>query len=268
MLGPLSGAGGGAAAAVGEHGVEETQLSLATSRCTLLGELVSCAAALNMKPDDPELLVAEADALVQLKRPGEAIGVYRNALRWGAAEDAVNKKIAVAQSERRSFLDVCETQEGETAEHACESAWLPHAADEVTVFKRRGLLLQRDNQIPAALEAFMAAARLAPRDRTVARAIIDLSAGIEGDASILLARGAALMTLGRPGEAIVTLREALRLSPELSAAKERLQIAERSVPPQNASAAVAAANPQGTAADAGGVPVKSYTNDAPATRSN
>ena len=58
MLGPISGAAGEAAAAVGEHGFEETRLSLATSRCTTLGEVVSCDAALNMKPNDPDLLVA------------------------------------------------------------------------------------------------------------------------------------------------------------------------------------------------------------------
>jgi len=167
------------AVAAGEAGAEGTRFSLATFRCTNLAELVSCGAALNMKPNDPDLLIAEADVLAQLKRPGEAIGVYRNSLRRGASPDVVNPKIAVTQSQRHSFLVVCETQVGEVAESACESAWLPGAPDEGAVFKRRGLLLQSDDQLSAALDAYMAAARLGPRDRKVARAVVSLSASID-----------------------------------------------------------------------------------------
>jgi hypothetical protein len=58
------------AVAAGEAGAEGTRFSLATFRCTNLAELVSCGAALNMKPNDPDLLIAEAEVLVQLKRPG------------------------------------------------------------------------------------------------------------------------------------------------------------------------------------------------------
>ncbi|MDB6082672.1 MAG: hypothetical protein JWN43_553 [Gammaproteobacteria bacterium] len=253
--------------AVADERNAESRLALASSRCTTLGELVSCYAAVSMKPNDPELLVAEADVLVRSRRPGEAIGVYRNALRTGAAQEVVNPKIAVAQSERRSFLDICETQTGEIAERACEAAWLPRAADEVTVFKRRGLLLQNDGDIPAALDAFLTAARLVPRDRSVARSVLSLSADMERkDASILMARSAAQMALGHPAEAVASLREALRLSPDLAEAKVRLRTAERSLPTQIASSV--AHNPGRPESGASGESTRPYTNEAPATRSN
>ena len=157
------------------EGRDDARLSRAVTRCTRFAELIACGEALSLRPDSPDLLVAEADALVQLKRPGEAIGVYRNALTVGANRDAVNARIATAQSLRASLLQSCMTQEGPFAERACESAWLPGAPDEVTVFKRRGLLLQAQNQPGAALEAYLSAARLGPKDRGVARALISLS---------------------------------------------------------------------------------------------
>jgi tetratricopeptide (TPR) repeat protein len=244
------------------------RLDAAVSRCTEFSELVSCAAALSMKPNDPRLLVAEGDALVQLRRPGEAIGVYRNAIKWGAVQDAVDPKIAVAQGHRRTFLHECETESGAAGEGACESAWLPGAPDEVMVFKRRGLLLQNDNQPGASLDAYLAAARLAPRDRDVARAVVALSGNTDrSDAPTLTARGAALMTLRRPADAIPSLREALRLAPDDAGAKVRLRIAERAVAAQRRSPATVATLParsrESAPRDDG-----AFSNEAPVTRSN
>jgi tetratricopeptide (TPR) repeat protein len=213
-------------------------------------------------------LVAEGDALVQSRRPGEAIGVYRNAIRSGGGQDVINPKIAAAQVHRHSLLDVCETEEGAAAERACEAAWLPGAPDEVRVFKRRGLLLQNDNQPGASLDAYLTAARLAPRDRDVARAVAALSGSTEHpDAAILTARGAALMTLGRPADAILALREALRLAPDSADAKVRLRKAEGARATQRRNSAAAAALPV-TARESGGQADGAFSNDAPVTRSN
>jgi tetratricopeptide (TPR) repeat protein len=251
-----------------ESAVAESRLDAAVSRCIKLSELVSCDAALSMKPNDPGLLVAEGDALVQLRRPGEAIGVFRNAVKSGAAQNAVDSKIAAAQGQRRSLLDECETEAGAAAERACDSAWLPGAPDEVMVFKRRGLLLQNDNQAGASLDAYMAAARLAPRDRDVARAVVALSASTDrSDAPTLTARGAALMTLGRPADAIPSLGEALRLAPDYADAKVRLRNAERAVASQRRGLATVAAVPatsRESTAEADGA----FSNEAPVTRSN
>jgi tetratricopeptide (TPR) repeat protein len=251
-----------------ESTAAEAGLDAAVSRCTEFSEFVSCAAALSMKPNDPRLLVAEGDALVQLRRPGEAIGVYRNAIKSGAMRDSVDPKIAVAQGRRRSLLHECETEAGPAAERACESAWLPGAPDEVMVFKRRGLLLQGDNQPGASLDAYLAAARLAPRDRDVARAVVALSDGTDrSDAPTLTARGAALMTLGRPADAILSLREALRLAPDYAGAKVRLRIAEGAVAAQRRASVTAATLPA-TSRDSAAQDVGAFSNEAPVTRSN
>jgi len=258
-----SAAGGGADAS------EQMRFSRAAYRCIKLAELISCGEALNMKPNDPGLLVAEADALVRMRRPGEAIGVYRNALTVAANPAAVNPKIILAQSQRRSLLDTCMAQEGGIAERACESAWLPGAPDEVALFKRRGSLLQAEAQLSAALDAYMAAARLRPGDRGAARAIVGLSGGTgRRDALTLTALGAAFVTLGHPSAAIAPLRQALRLSPDLTAAKERLRVAERGVAADADNAASLAGNPPGSASEADDTSIGPYTNEAQETRSN
>jgi tetratricopeptide (TPR) repeat protein len=222
-----------------------------------------------------------------LKRLGEAIGTYRNALPASADREAVNAKIALAESQRHTFLDACETKTGDAALHACEAAWLPGAPDEVTVFKRRGMLLQADNKPSPALDAYMAAARLDPGDHSVALAIVSLSdsTGRE-DALTLAARGHALMALGRPTEALDPLRQALRLAPDLVEAKAELRLAtlspragraERPAADVNGGPAgdktaappaiIAAAN-AGAAGNAGAAAPRRYSNDAPATRTN
>jgi tetratricopeptide (TPR) repeat protein len=266
-----------------DRATKNAALSRATFRCAKLADVNSCDEALNVKPDDPELLVAKADALVHLNRPGEAIGIYRSALPVSANREELNAKIALAESQRNAFLDTCETKTGEAARRACGSAWLPGAPDELTVFKRRGLLLQDDNQPSPALDAYMAAARLDPRDRSVALAIVSLSDSTQRqDALTLAARGRALMALGRPAEALEPLRQALRLAPDLVEAKNQLRIAEET--PAGVRTGRAAADRMGrstsiktaalaplpgvVAANAGNAAGRRYSNDAPATQSN
>jgi tetratricopeptide (TPR) repeat protein len=252
-----------------ESSAAHARLDAAASRCIELSELISCAAALSMQPNDPRLLVAEGDALVQSRRPGEAIGVYRNAVKSGAAQDEVGPKIAVAQGQRLSVLHECETETGAAAERACQSAWLPGAPDEVMVFKRRGLLLQNDNRPDASLDAYLAAARLAPRDRDVARAVVASSGGTDRpDASTLTARGAALLTLGRPAEAIPFLREALRLAPDYAAAKVRLRTAEGALAARRRSSSPTGAALPAASLEAAAHSDAAFSNEAPVTRSN
>lgn len=176
-------------------------LAHAVERCTRFADLIACGDALNRKRNDPELLVAEADALVAAQRPGEAIGVYRNGVTQGAARGPVEAKIARAESMRRGLLGTCLQQSDAAALRACEAAWLPGAADEVTVFKRRGRLLQGDRQDAAALDAYLAAARLAPRDRAVAHAVLDLAAEGRHDAAMTAAVASAKACL-RPAAAV------------------------------------------------------------------
>ncbi len=238
------------------------RLSNATARCTERAELIACGEALSLKPDDPDLLLAEGDALVQRKRAGEAIGVYRNASRHGAPSGTVGSRIAAAAALRRSLLGLCLTHDGADAASACEAAWLPGASDEVAVFKRRGQLLKAQDQAGAAFEAYLAAARLKPQDRSVAQAVVALSAaGGRMDARTLTTVGTALMTLGRRAQAIAAFRQALRLEPELPGIRERLRLAEHP-----ASAVADAMTPPLPATASGDV--KLFTNEAEATRSN
>lgn len=257
-------------------------LSRATFRCAKLADVNSCDDALNLKPNDPELLIAKADSLVQLKRLGEAIGTYRTALPGSADRESINAKIALAESQRHAFLDTCETKTGNPALRACESAWLPGAPDEVTLFRRRGMLLQTDNQLSAALDAYMAAARLDPGDHSVALAIVSLSDSTgRQDALTLAARGRALIALGRPAEALQPLRQALRLAPDLAEAKTELlrvaalssradkparPVADRTGGSAGDRTATMGSLPATAAADA--VVTRRYSNDAPVTRTN
>jgi tetratricopeptide (TPR) repeat protein len=274
-----------------DRAAKNATLSRAAFRCAKLADVSACDDALSMKPDDPELLVAKADSLMQLKRLGEAIGTYRNALPTAADREAVNAKIALAESQRRTFLDTCETKIGDAALRACESAWLPGAPDEVTVFRRRGLLLQTDNRLSSALDAYMAAARLDPGDHSAALAIVSLSDSTgRQDAATLAARGRALMALGRPSEALEPLRQALRLVPDLAEAKAELRLAllspkagrevraatDRTGGSASGSAGGSAGDkppavgspPTMAAANAGAAIPRRYSNDAPVTRSN
>jgi tetratricopeptide (TPR) repeat protein len=266
-----------------DRAAKNATLSRATFRCAKLADVRSCDDALNMKPNDPDLLIAKADSLAQLKRLGEAIGAYRNALPASADREAVNAKIALAESQRRTFLDTCATQTGDAAMRACESALLAGAPDEVTVLRRRGMLLQADNQLSPALDAYMAAARLDPSDHSVALAIVSLSDSTgRRDALTLAARGRAFMALGRASEALDPLRQALRLAPDLAEAKTELRLATLSStadgrePPAadrtggsaREKSAAAAPLPAVAAANVNAAIPRRYSNDAPATRSN
>jgi len=265
--------GGIAAAATAADTRVAEILAAAIQRCTQLSELVSCDAALSMRPNDADLLIAEAEVLVQLKRPGEAIGVYRNAQRAGAREDLVKQKIAAAQLQRQTLVRTCMTQAGDVGIRACESAWLPGAPDEVAMFKRRGLLLQ-DGSPATALDAYMSAARLAPRDRDVARAVVDLSGNLDAKgAAILTARGAALITLHRPQDAAIPLRQAVKLAPDMIEARNLLRQADQAAA-KGGNDAVAAGKGSSHEAPAPSAQTslladsnKPYANDAPVTRS-
>jgi tetratricopeptide (TPR) repeat protein len=266
-----------------DRAAKNATLSRATFRCAKLADVNSCDEALNLKPNDPELLIAKADSLVQLKRLGEAIGTYRTALSGSADREAINAKIALAESQRRTFLDTCATRTGDAALRACESAWLPGAPDEATVFRRRGMLLQADNQLSPALDAYMAAARLDPGDHSVALAIVSLSDSTgRQDALTLAARGRALVALGRPAEALQALRQALRLAPDLAEAKTELlrvaalssradkserPVADRTGGSAGDRSAALGSLPTIAAADAAAV-TRRYSNDAPVTRTN
>jgi len=107
---------------------------------------------------------------VQSRPPGEAIGVYRNAIKSGAVPDAVDPRMPSPRDKRRSLLHDCETEAGSVAEQACEAAWLPGPRMRSGVFKRRGLLLQNDNRPGASARCLSRGGSPGTADRDVARA--------------------------------------------------------------------------------------------------
>ncbi len=249
------------------------RLSRASFRCTRLADLSACEDALTLNPSDANLLLGEADALVQLRRPGEAIGVYRRAAaRSPAVASAAAVKIAQAESHRLAFLSACESQDSPAALQACDAAWLPGSPDELRLFKRRAVLLQVNHQPAGALQAYMSAARLKPADKATALGIVTLTEAMpDADALTLAARGAALMTLGRPAEAKRPLRAALRLAPSMAEARQQLREAESAAPlvreevDKPKPVVMAKAMPEPVAA----VPAaRLYSNEAPVGRTN
>jgi len=77
----------------------EAQLKRDTFRCTTLADLDACTEAVQMKPDDAALLVAQGDALLRAKRPADALGPYRRASALAPDQTGITQKIGAAQAQ-------------------------------------------------------------------------------------------------------------------------------------------------------------------------
>ena len=78
---------------------KEAQLKRSAFRCSTLADLDACGQALQQKPDDPTLLVAQGDALLHAKRPADALGRYRLAAVIAPQQHDVEQKISTAESQ-------------------------------------------------------------------------------------------------------------------------------------------------------------------------
>ena len=250
---------------------EAAKLSRNLLRCKKLADLQACDDALAQKPNDLEVTLAKGDALLQAKRPADALRVYSQARQFANGNATVDEKLAAAESQRKASLGTCQLGSGESALQACEGALVRGDASEFDILKRKGILLQAANQSAPALDAYISANLLRHGDRSIALAIVALSESTgRGDALTLAARGSALLTLDRPSEALAPLKQALTLSPGLIETKSQLARAERSAAaarskqgaagPMLASAQLAAASEAANA--------RRYSNAAPVTRSN
>jgi tetratricopeptide (TPR) repeat protein len=250
---------------------DAAKLSHNLLRCSKLADIEACDQALARQPGDPQIHLAKADALLQAKRPADALAAYRRARELAPDDATIGQKIATAETQRRALLETCQSATGQAALQACQSALLPGNDDEFAIRKRTGILLQASNQPEAALDSYIAANLLRHDDRSVALAIVALSTTTgRKDALTLTARGSALLTLGRALEALTPLKQALALSPDLPEAKallpraERLAQAEARQQPADATANKPAA--AATGADA--PPARRYSNAAPVNASN
>jgi tetratricopeptide (TPR) repeat protein len=250
---------------------EAARLSRNLLRCGKLADLQACDDALAQKPGDPGILIAKGDALLQAKRPADALRAYGQAKQVANGDTVVDERVAAAELQRKAFLNACQHDSGDSALRACEGALVRGDADEFEILKRKGILLQAANQSAPALDAYISASLLRHDDRAIALAIVALSESTgRGDALTLAARGSALLTLGRPAEALAPLRQALVLSPGLTDAKAQLARAEQSATAANLKQGTARptlANAQ-LAAASEAAPARRYSNTAPITRSN
>jgi cytochrome c-type biogenesis protein CcmH/NrfG len=67
-------------------------------RCTRLADVTACDEALKFKPDDEQLLLAKGDALMQSNRPADAAAAYRHAAQFKPSDEAVKTKLAAAEA--------------------------------------------------------------------------------------------------------------------------------------------------------------------------
>jgi tetratricopeptide (TPR) repeat protein len=250
------------------------KISRNTLRCNKLGDLTACEAALALRPNDPEITAAMADALLQAKRVGEALGTYRRAAELGANRTAIDGKLAAATAQRQALVTSCQAESGGMALQSCRSAFARGEDDEFAIQRRIAMLLQADNQVGPALDAYLAANSLKRNDRSVALAIVALGESTgRNDAVTLTARGSALLSLGRAREAVVVLRQAQTLSPGVNEIKAQLATAERLARAEiRVSAASASSAPieiaRATTPASDSPPVRIYSNAAEPTRSH
>lgn len=232
-------------------------------RCTQLSDIAACDETVAGRPDDPQILVARGDALLKANRPVEAAAAFRRAVEIKLASDALPARIAAAEQLRAKLATDCTTGSGAVAVQACDAALVRGGADEFTIQRRKGRLLQNMGESSRALDAYIAADTVKPADRAVAVAIVALTErGKRRDAIALEARGSAFLTLKRFSEAAAVLRQAKALSPELPDVNKKLAAAERlaRTQPRRAeppAAETAAAEP----------PARVYSNEAPTSQS-
>ncbi|MFO1466791.1 MAG: hypothetical protein U1F35_10200 [Steroidobacteraceae bacterium] len=200
--------------------------------CVRDAEVPACRQALRLVHDDAELASAAGDVLMQARRPAEAISAYRRALALGfAGQESLDARIAGAEAQRQAMLSICQSREDELARRACDAVLLPGSVDEPRVLARRARIQEGLSRPAEALEDYIAAQRFVPQDPQVAVAILHLTeVGRRDDNAALVARGTALLALGRPAEAVAPLRQALARDPASRPLQALLQSAQSREP--------------------------------------
>jgi tetratricopeptide (TPR) repeat protein len=118
------------------HAEESAKIQRSILRCSKLGDLEACDTALASKPEDRDVLMAKADALLQASRPAEALTLYRRAAEMHPGNEILNNKIATAEALSRSLAERCQSGSGEAALDACRRALVHGAEDELALNKR------------------------------------------------------------------------------------------------------------------------------------
>jgi tetratricopeptide (TPR) repeat protein len=152
---------------------------------------------------------------------------YREGVDQAEASARLNRKVQALQSQRQALLKRCTDGDGDAALQACKSVLVKGAPNEFDITVRLALLQQSTNQTSQALDSYIAANSLRHGDKGVALAILALLQSTQRkDAIALSARGSSLVTLGRAHEALVPLRQAKALEPELPDIDQQIKAAE------------------------------------------
>jgi tetratricopeptide (TPR) repeat protein len=172
-------------------------------RCLLEKEraddaLVQLDAALKLWPDDPAALQARGQALLALRRPDEAADAFQAALRVVPDLPGAHYHLGRIRFRRGD---------------------LAGAAEDLRA------ALDSDPRLPEAWY-LLAGIALAQKDYARAEEYFDHAANLDPDrAEYRVGRGEALLRLNRSAEALVVLREAVGLNPDLPVAQQFLAVA-------------------------------------------
>lgn len=213
------------------EGIDQAEASLRLNRkmerCTREHEVAACDEVLSKQPNNPKILIAKGDALVKANRPAEAAKAYGRANELAPGNTALTAKLQTLQTQRQAWLKRCTEGDGDAALQACHAVLVKGAPNEFEITVRMALLQQGTNQASQALDSYIAADSLRHGDKGVALAILALLQSTQRkDAIALAARGSSLVTLGRAREALVALRQAKALEPELPDIDQQIKAAE------------------------------------------
>jgi tetratricopeptide (TPR) repeat protein len=259
------------------EGLDETdaraRLSRNKLRCTRLSDLAACDDVLKQQPKNTEIILAKADALARENRTDEALSAYARAEQLAPNDPSIAAKVQALQAQHQALMKRCTNGSGDGALQACMASLVKGAPNEFDITLRIAILQQSTNQPLQALDSYIAANSLRRGNKEVALAILTLvDSTRRKDGVALAARGSALVTLGRAGEAIAPLRQAYALAPDLPDIGKQLASAEalaraESLARKEAQSRMAASVATEAVAEELPEP-RSYSNAAPASRSN
>jgi tetratricopeptide (TPR) repeat protein len=239
-------------------------------RCTQLSDLDACDAVLSVQPTNADIVLAKGNALAKAGRNDEAIAAYTQALQLAPNNNAIAAKLQAAQSQRQANQGHCMDGTGEAALQACQAILVKGAPNEFDLTVRIANLQQSTNRVAQSLDTYIAANALRPGDKSVALAILALLDSTQRkDAVALAARGSALLTLGRPAEAVTPLRQAYALAPTWPNVAQDLATAESLTKESQPRTVVARTEPSPEKVAEPPPPRRtSYSNLQPASRAN
>jgi tetratricopeptide (TPR) repeat protein len=193
-------------------------------RCRNLSDLAACDQALAAAPGDRTLMIAKADALVRAGHPSDALPIYEKAASLDPADESLKARIGATESARAALVTRCQNEQGDAAINACDLGLRHGARDEFAIYKRKGTLLQAQDQPSRALDAYIAANLLDPSDRVVASAIAALTQSTGRQDALALAARSSALSLLNPSVRAGTVPTASAGAPHVDGARPRVPV--------------------------------------------